>query len=192
MEVAIMRGTVIRQRTIISKGVMVARGRVLTAVRAVGQDSLYKEEPAAFYLRSMTFTDASQLHHMTLLPILRTYPKLLRSFCLRTIQGVFRCIVSTCSHDVFSWRWYVVLSRLRLTRGSLFVLRLPLGLSIVQRGGLARLRRGSPTQRLCTGSNMENDTRHTCGIQGSVQLRSWTQGIRPTGCSTTWGNCRNT
>lgn len=91
MEVAVMRGTTVRHITIIRKGVMVARGRVLTAGRVVGQESLYKEEPAAFSVRSMTFTDANQLLRTTLLSILRSYPSLLRTFCLRSIQGVFRC-----------------------------------------------------------------------------------------------------
>ena len=91
MELAIVEGKPLSHLIIIRKGVMVARGRVLTKGRVVGQESLYKEAPASTSVRSMTFTDASQLARGTLLDILRGYPELLRSFALKSIQVVFKC-----------------------------------------------------------------------------------------------------
>lgn len=91
MELAIVEGKPLSHLIIIRKGVMVARGRVLTKGRVVGQESLYKEAPASTSVRSMTFTDASQLARGTLLDILKGYPDLLRSFALKSIQVVFKC-----------------------------------------------------------------------------------------------------
>lgn len=90
MEIAQARGSVVRYLSIIRRGVMVAKGRVLTSGKVLGEESLYKEWPACYSARSMTFTDASQLHRTALLQVLKNYPALLRSFCLRSIQGVFR------------------------------------------------------------------------------------------------------
>jgi CRP-like cAMP-binding protein len=91
MELAIVEGKPLTHLVIIRKGVMVARGRVLSKGRVVGQESLYKDGPASHNVRSMTFTDASQLERGTLLGLLRNYPTLLRSFTTKSIQVVFRC-----------------------------------------------------------------------------------------------------
>lgn len=94
MEVAQARGNVVSHLTIVRRGVLVAKGRVLTSGRVLGEESLYKEWPACYSARSMTFTDASQLNRNVLLQILKNFPILLRSFCIRSIQGVFRCVTS--------------------------------------------------------------------------------------------------
>lgn len=94
MEVAQARGTIVSHLTIVRRGVIVAKGRVLTSGRVLGEESLYKEWPACYSARSMTFTDASQLNRTVLLQILKNFPLLLRSFCIRSIQGVFRCVLS--------------------------------------------------------------------------------------------------
>jgi CRP-like cAMP-binding protein len=91
MELAIEEGKPLTHLVIIRKGVMVARGRVLSRGRVVGQESLYKDGPAPHSVRSMTFVDASQLARGTLLQLLRSYPALLRSFTVKSIQVVFRC-----------------------------------------------------------------------------------------------------
>jgi hypothetical protein len=96
MEVCQARGKVVSHLTIVRRGVVVARGRVLTTGRVLGAESMYKEWPACYNARSMTFTDASQLHRTVLLQILKNFPSLLRSFCIRSIQGVFRC---ACAHQ---------------------------------------------------------------------------------------------
>jgi hypothetical protein len=97
MEVAVVRGRIVTHLTIIRRGVIVAKGRVLTPGRVIGEESLYKECPASYSARCMTYTDVSQLHRTVLLQILKNFPVLLRSFCIRSIQGVFRC---TCAHLV--------------------------------------------------------------------------------------------
>jgi hypothetical protein len=98
MEIAQARGKVVSHLTIVRRGVMVAKGRVLTSGRVLGEESLYKEWPACYSARSMTFTDASQLHRTALLDVLKNFPLLLRSFCIRSIQGVFR-FASACIID---------------------------------------------------------------------------------------------
>jgi hypothetical protein len=108
MELAIAEGKPLTHLIIIRKGVMVGKGRVLTKGRVVGQESLYKEGPAASNVRSMTFTDASQLGRSKLLDILKAYPDLLRSFALKSIQVVFKYVpllsCMTCQAAVVRFR----------------------------------------------------------------------------------------
>jgi CRP-like cAMP-binding protein len=92
MELAIIEGKPLTHLIIIRKGVMVGKGRVLTKGRVVGQESLYKEAPAPSNVRSMTFTDTSRLARGKLLNILKSYPKMLRSFAIKSIQVVFKCV----------------------------------------------------------------------------------------------------
>jgi hypothetical protein len=96
MELAITEGKPVTHLLVIRKGVMVARGRVMSRGRVFGQESLYKDRPASFSVRSMTFTDVSQLAHGTLLRILKRYPDHLRSFTIQGIQVVFKCALSCC------------------------------------------------------------------------------------------------
>jgi hypothetical protein len=106
MELAIVRGAIIAHLTVIRKGVIVANGRVLTAGRVLGEESLYKECPAAYTARSMTFTDASQLHRADVLKVLATYPSLMRACCLRSIQVVFRLVSFFCDYPFASLASY--------------------------------------------------------------------------------------
>ena len=93
MELAITEGKPLNHLLILRKGVMVGRGRVMTKGRVVGQESLYKEGPAPHNVRSMTFSDVSRLARGTLLQILQHYPELLRSFAIKSIQVVFKCVL---------------------------------------------------------------------------------------------------
>lgn len=93
MELAIEEGKPLTHLIVIRRGVMVARGRVLSKGKVVGQESLYRNWPAPHNVRSMAFTDASQLERGALLELLQQHPELLRSFTIRSIQVVFKCAV---------------------------------------------------------------------------------------------------
>lgn len=90
MELAIHEGQPLLHLTIVRRGVMAAKGRVLTGGRVIGEESIYKEWPAAYSVRSMTFTDCQQLSRTVLLDILQQFPKLLRAFAVKSIQYIFR------------------------------------------------------------------------------------------------------
>lgn len=95
MELAIEEGKPLTHLVVIRRGVMVAHGRVLSRGRVVGQESLYKNWPAPHSVRSMAFTEGSQLERGALLELLQQHPDMLRQFTVRSIQFVFKCAATS-------------------------------------------------------------------------------------------------
>lgn len=80
MEMVLQQGDKLQHIYIITKGVVVARGRVYTQGKVFGEETLYREVEATYGARSMTFSDINLLSRTALDELLRSYPSLKVSF----------------------------------------------------------------------------------------------------------------